>query len=188
MSSSVEANRRLRELELILPPCRPGFGLSLASMQQVSNQCLLDLGLADWHVPFQSWFCSLGLKFFLLLCGVPAEPIGAVPPFFGRPFPPKSGLSDPITATSRSLSILRTSASTSRRLHLRKGNRAPSTRSPINSVCPNGLVNSGFESENSRHPFDCELCQFGDSPESFGGVAVMATRWVIDDESKPMFF
>ena len=55
--------------------CRSCFGLSLASTQQVSNQRLLDLGLADKDVSFQSRFLSLGLKFFLLFSGfLPSQP------------------------------------------------------------------------------------------------------------------
>ena len=51
----------------------------------------------------------------------------------------------------------------------------------------NGSANLVVESENSKHPFNRELCQVGADQESFGGVVVMATGWVIDDESKLMF-
>ena len=126
-------------------PYRSGFGLSLASMQQVSNQRLLDLGLADWCVPEPVLFARA--KVLPLLVGVLAEPIGAVPPSGGRPLLPKSGLPETLTATSRFHKA--SSVPGHRPANVSTSKRTTSNPHEIANKLrmPNGSANSRLESE-----------------------------------------
>ena len=48
-------------------------------------------------------------------------------------------------------------------------------------------ANSRLESENLRHPFDHELCQFGDDQSLLAVWLSWQQDGCMDDESKPMF-
>ena len=153
------------QLASLSAPYRSGFGLSLASMQQVSNQRHLDLGLADWYVPERVLFARA--KALPLLVGVLAEAIGAVPPSGGRPLTEIWIARVP----DRDIAFIKRPAYQGidrRTFPPPNGQQVTRPRSPINSVCQmvqrtRGLrANSRLESDNLRHPFDHELCQFRD--------------------------
>ena len=170
--SSMSSTRRSHEDVLFrrrqsAPPwthsalCRSGFGLSPASTQQVSNQRLLDLELAGWDVPFHSRFLSLGLKFFLLL----SEFLPSQLELFHRlAVGPYHQNLDCQNSWQQHHAHKAFCVPVHRPADVSTTERATGHQHEIANKLrmPNGSANLGLESENLGHPFDRELCQFGD--------------------------